>query len=74
MTCSVCARNSHPSALHVDYMSPQGGEKRQELELKTIVNNKCSQICGVIPGGKSYSKTVLVKLYTQENPDNFVKT
>ena len=58
----------------MDYKSPQGGEKRQESESKTIVNNKCSQICGVIPGGKSCSKTVLVKVYTQENPDNFVKT
>ena len=74
VTCSVCASNSHPSALHVDYKSPQGGEKRQESESKTIVNNKCSQICGVIPRGKSCSKTVLVKVYTQKYQDNFVKT
>lgn len=74
VTCSVCASYSHPSALHVDYTNPQCGEKRQDTEAKTTVNNKCSQICGVVSGGKSCSKTVLVKVYPQGKPDNIVKT
>lgn len=74
VACSVCASNSHPSALHIDYGRPQGGEQKENSETKKTVNNKCAQICGVIPGGKSCSKTILVKVYDRENPDNFVRT
>lgn len=29
VACSVCASNSHPSALHIDYGRPQGGEQKE---------------------------------------------
>ncbi|XP_062587040.1 uncharacterized protein LOC134248654 [Saccostrea cucullata] len=74
VTCSVCASDAHPSALHVDLGSPQGGERRQDPETKATVNNKCAQICGGIQGGKSCSKTILVNVYPQGEPNNFVKT
>lgn len=73
-TCSVFASDSHPSALHVDYNRPQGGEEKENTETKKTVNNKCAQICSVIPGGKSCFKTILVKVYPWEDPSNFVRT
>ncbi|XP_062602313.1 uncharacterized protein LOC134264026, partial [Saccostrea cucullata] len=74
VTCSVCASDAHPSALHVDQRSPQGGERKQDSETKATVNSKCAQICGGIQGGKSCSKTILVNVYPQGEPNNFVKT
>ena len=74
VTCSVCASDSHPSALHSEHRSSQGGEKGHDGDTRTTVNNKCAQICGTISGGKSCSKTVLVKVYPKGEPKNFVKT
>lgn len=51
VSCSVCACDSHPSALHLDNNDPQGGEKKRESETKTTVNNKCARICNDIPVG-----------------------
>ena len=77
VTCSLCSSDSHPSALHIDSQggnNPQGGKRsRQETVEKTIINTKCSQICRSIPGGKSCSKTLLVDVSLEGNPEKTLR-
>ncbi|KAK3107001.1 hypothetical protein FSP39_004706 [Pinctada imbricata] len=82
--CSICSSKSHPSALHVNdgrEREPQrakethGGERsnNEETEPKLSVSNKCARICNNIPGGKSCSKTLLVRVYPEGNPEKAIK-
>lgn len=73
VVCSVCAGDSHPSALHIDYSRPQGGEKRENTEIKKTVNNNCAQICGVDPGGGHVPRQIWSR-YPQEELCNYVRT
>ncbi|XP_046585211.1 uncharacterized protein LOC124292203 [Haliotis rubra] len=75
--CGICGTSKHPTFLHFEYSSAQsedrtlqenGGEKQKDQ-----VISKCSQICGKTFGGKSCSKTVLVRVYHKDKPELSVK-
>lgn len=78
--CAECNSNTHPSALHVSSqltrthkMAEVHGEE-QGRETGITVHSKCTQICrDVHCTSKSCSKTVLVKVYCEESPENAVK-
>lgn len=48
-----------------------GGEQRGETGI--IVDSKCTKICRVHCTSKSCSKTLVVKVYCEESPENAVK-
>lgn len=64
--CEDCDSSTHPTALHVETQSRRhyGGESQNSLD----VNSACTQICRKQFGGKSCSKTVLVRVYPQGEP------
>lgn len=78
--CAECDSNTHPPALHVSSQLTRthkmaefhGGEQRRETGI--TVESKCTQICrDVHCTSNSCSKTVLVKVYCEESPENAVK-
>ncbi|MES9969565.1 MAG: hypothetical protein ABW092_05990, partial [Candidatus Thiodiazotropha sp.] len=81
--CSDCGSNSHSAALHVDSEVPKvvpsssttghGGEPRSQAttEPKSLsVNCKCTQVCKDQFNGKSCAKTLLVRVYRTDRPDD----
>ncbi|XP_053380368.1 uncharacterized protein LOC128548874 [Mercenaria mercenaria] len=70
--CSDRCSSNHTGAMHVASSSPpqqNGGEREGTND---TVHNKCTQICGN-GHGKSCAKSVLVNVFSSENPSNVVK-
>lgn len=73
--CNVCSSSEHLTGLHVEGQTAlprtqNGGESSQ-----TPVKATCTQICGDISGvGKSCAKTLLVKVYPRNKPENAALT
>ena len=80
--CSACQSTRHPSAMHLqkneerhnapqepptDAAAEHGGEGPA-----TKVSAKCTRLCGVISGGRSCSKVVLVQVYPAGCPEDAV--
>ena len=77
LLCSICGKDTHVTAMHdkskVPDQSGQGGEET----FHKVVASKCTDVCGKAANqnfGKSCAKLVLVKVYQNSRPDQFLKT
>ena len=77
LLCSICGKDTHVTAMHdkskVPDQSGQGGEET----FHKVVASKCTEVCGKGANqnfGKSCAKLVLVKVYQNSRPDQFLKT
>lgn len=74
--CNKCGSVNHPTPLHIDRDIPashaaHGGEKMHE---EKGVSSKCTAICGEGYSGRSYAKTMLVRVYPAGHPESSVLT
>ena len=73
--CKECGSHTHCTAMHIDsYSIPSTNNRQYGGERTNEVDSKCTQICGNARiTSKSCSKTVLVKVFHKDSPDNAVK-
>ncbi|XP_063448356.1 uncharacterized protein LOC134727857 [Mytilus trossulus] len=78
VTCEVCKSTTHPTALHIEkftHQQPttkfqeQKTEPKLEQDTQKVVT-ACTQICKNRGTSKSCSKTILVRVYPNGQPEN----
>ena len=71
--CSICGSRRHPNLLHLttEERKERAKETEKSKESQENVNPKCTSVCKGTPGGLSRSKTVLVDVYREDNPNDF---
>ena len=74
--CAICSSTMHPTALHTDNRDPSQRDKDrkpstndgEEIPQQDNVQLKCTALCGKGFAGRSCSKTVLVDVHSEVDP------
>lgn len=75
--CNICGKNNHVTAMHITGKEPDQSRQGGEETLPKVIASKCTEVCGnenFQNFGKSCAKLVLVKVYQNSKPDQFLKT
>ena len=77
ISCNICGKDTHVTAMHINSKLPDQSGQGGEETFQKVVASKCTEICGTeakLNFGKSCAKMVLVKVYQNDKPDQFLKT
>ncbi|XP_053386674.1 uncharacterized protein LOC123538141 [Mercenaria mercenaria] len=75
VSCEKCNSSRHCTTFHIDRpeaLTGYGGEHHQQ-DPSSRVNVSCTEVCGdPLTTGKSCTKTVLVRVYPEDQPDRAI--
>ena len=77
ISCNICGKDTHVTAMYINSKLPDQSGQGGEETFQKVVASKCTEICGTeakLNFGKSCAKMVLVKVYQNDKPDQFLKT
>ena len=74
--CKVCNIKGHPDALHIDKPNTSHGGEHHKANTQdsSLVESKCTEVCGGNFNGKSCAKTILIKVYPDGKPEQYIQT